>query len=223
MALCEHPRIWKRAGRSGHSRWGRHHFCCRQRHPAHRQRRPMTGNVRAQVSAGKVNSRWPGASAAGSPASRCAPTAMKPSWLTSNASSAEARLLEPGPDRGGQISLHAVPVDRPARRTRQAGQGRHRGLDVADDDVAEQAAHHDDPGGDRTHADVGDPGVGLQHLDAVQPSHLRRLPRHCDVALVHLDQPGRARSRRGCPVRTPITSRPWPAHRLISRMSPAGA
>ena len=69
----------------------------------------------------------------------------------------------------------------------QAGQGRHRGLDVADGDVAEDAAHHDDLGGDRARADIGDPGVGMQHLDAVQRSRPRCLPRDRDVALVQLD------------------------------------
>jgi hypothetical protein len=39
-------------------------------------------------------------------------------------------------------------------------------------------------------AGIGDPGVGLQHLDAAQPSRLRRLPRDRDVAPVQLDQPG---------------------------------
>jgi hypothetical protein len=72
----------------------------------------------------------------------------------------------------------------------QAGQGGHRGLDVAAGDVTEDAARHDDPGGDRARAGIGDPGVGLQHLDAVQPSRLRCLPRDRDVALVQLDQPG---------------------------------
>ena len=37
---------------------------------------------------------------------------------------------------------------------------------------------------------IGDPGVGLQHLDAVQPSRPRCLPPDRNVALVHLDQPG---------------------------------
>jgi hypothetical protein len=37
---------------------------------------------------------------------------------------------------------------------------------------------------------VGGPGIGRQHLDAVQPSRLRCLPRDRDVAVVQLDQPG---------------------------------
>ena len=49
---------------------------------------PLSGrDGPAQVLATKVNSRWPGISAAGSAVSRCAPTDMKPSWLMSNASS----------------------------------------------------------------------------------------------------------------------------------------
>jgi hypothetical protein len=55
--------------------------------------------------------------------------------------------------------------------------------------LPKDAAHHDDPGRDRAGAGVGGPGVGLQHLDAVQPSRQRCLPRHRDVALVQLDQP----------------------------------
>jgi hypothetical protein len=132
-----------------------------------------------------------GISAAGSPARRCAPTDMKPSWLTSNASS--WKPASPNQDRiaGGQVRRPAVPgpEDQGAGRA-QAGQGRHRGPDAAGGDVAEDAAHHDDLGGDRARAGIGDPGAGLEHLDAGQPGGLRRLPRHRDVALVQLDQPG---------------------------------
>jgi hypothetical protein len=71
----------------------------------------------------------------------------------------------------------------------QAGQGGHCGLDVAVGDVAEDAACHHYLGGYRAGAGIGNPGVGLQHLDAVQPSRLRRLPCERDVARVQLDQP----------------------------------
>ena len=37
---------------------------------------------------------------------------------------------------------------------------------------------------------IGDSGVGLQHLDSVQPSRLRAPPGDGDVAPVQLDQPG---------------------------------
>lgn len=57
-------------------------------------------------------------------------------------------------------------------------------------DVAEDAAHHDYLGGDSAHAGVGGPGIGLQHLDTVQPRRVRCLPSGRDVALVQFDQPG---------------------------------
>jgi hypothetical protein len=72
----------------------------------------------------------------------------------------------------------------------QAGQGGHRSLDVARGDVAEDAARHHDLGGYRARAGIGDPGVGLQHLDVGQPGRLRRPPCERDVPLVQLDQPG---------------------------------
>ena len=104
---------------------------------------------------------------------------------------AKTCLSEPGPDRGGQVGRTAVPGPQDERTGRaQAGQGCHRDLDVAVADVAEDAAYHHDLGGHRAGVDVGDPGVGLQHLDALQPSRLCRLQCKRDVALVQFDQPG---------------------------------
>jgi hypothetical protein len=104
---------------------------------------------------------------------------------------AEGRPHEPGPDGGARSGGRRCLV----HRTSAAGAHRLGGAAT----VARMSLTVMWPkmphtttnvGGDRARAGIGDPGVGLQHLDAVQPSCPRCLPPDRNVALVHLDQPG---------------------------------
>ena len=170
--LCPHPGGWHLSRQPAQPRWW------------------SWGPV-LSVPPGKVNSRWPSASATGSPVSRCAPTDMKPSWLVSNASS--RKPASPNQDRiagvrsGGLRCLVHRTSAPGAHRLGRAATVAWMSLPVMLPKMPHATTIW---AGTAPGAGIGDPGVGLQHLDAVQPSRLRRLPRERDVALVQLDQPG---------------------------------
>ena len=105
----------------------------------------------------------------------------------------------------------------------QTGQGRHRRPGVAGGDVAEDAARHDHLGRDRpTQASVV-PASARSTSTLSSPAACAASRAEATFRSSNSTNRARTSPRRGWPARTPITSRPCPAHRLISRTFPGEA